>query len=64
MKQDQVIMEKGWSEIRIALKELSLLKYEENREISTLALIRLSNLLILVLGMLSLSALSLSQSLA
>lgn len=46
-------METGVSEIRTAVKELSLVKYgddeEEEKEISTLALLRLSNLLILVL---------------
>lgn len=49
MKQQEV-MEKSWSEIKTALKELSQLKHqEEEKEISTLTFLRLSNLLILVL---------------
>lgn len=48
MKQQEV-MEKSWSEIKTALKELSQLKHQEEKEISTLTFLRLSNLLILVL---------------
>lgn len=47
-------METGRSEIRTAVMELSLVKCgdaeEEEKEISTLAFLRLSKLLILVLG--------------
>lgn len=47
-------MEKKWSDIRLATEELSLVKSEE-KNISTLAFLGVSNLLLQVLGLLSLS---------
>lgn len=47
-------MQKKWSNIRLAAEELSLVKHEENN-ISTFAFLGVSNLLLQVLGLLSLS---------